>query len=309
MATPRRVVVGSRTSPLSLSQNEEILRPLRTQFPESEFVVVPITTRGDRNKDAPLLSMDRGMFVKDIEASLLRGDIDLAVHSAKDLPATLPDGLTLAAVGQRKDARDALVNRWDQPFDKLPAGARLGTSSPRRTAQLLARRPDIDIRPIRGNVGTRLDKARGEDYDGAVLAAAGLERLGRQDEISEYLSPEWCTPDAGQGALAVEARSSDEQTLEMLSKVHHTISGITVLAERAFLAAIGGGCTVPVAAYAQLEDGNIHISTMAALPDGAQVYRSETDSDARDPEAAGRQAAQALIEAGARSILDGWSPP
>ena len=303
MATPTRVVAGSRTSPLSFAQNEEILAPLRKFHPGIEFAVVPMSTRGDRAKDAPLLSMGRGMFVKEIELALLRGDIDFAVHSAKDVPSEVPEGLTLAAIGERRDPRDVLVNRWGATFDALPPGARLGTSSPRRIAQLSARRSDIEFLPIRGNVGTRLDKARSGDYDGVVLAAAGLQRLNREDEIAEYLPTVWCTPDAGQGALAVEARSGDAPVLAVLAAAHHEASGIAVTVERAFLAGIGGGCTVPVAAYATLEDRRLHISAMAALPDGTEMYRAQITGDASDPESAGRDAAKALLRQGAAEII------
>jgi hydroxymethylbilane synthase len=244
------------------------------------------------------------MFVKEIELALLEGEIDFAVHSTKDVPSALPEGLVLAAFGERKDPRDVLVNKWDAPFNELPSGSRIGTSSPRRTAQLKAVRPDIEILPIRGNVGTRLDKGRGGEYDGVVLAAAGLLRLGRQREISEYLSPDICTPDVGQGALAVEAREVDSETVEMLSKADHRPTSIAVRSERAFLESFGGGCNVPVAAYARLERDELSISTMAAVPDGSRIFRTQVTCDARDPESAGRQAAESLMEAGAEQIVD-----
>ena len=277
MTAPKRVKVGSRTSPLSLAQTEEILRPLRALEPDREFVVVPITTGGDKNKDAPLLSLGRGMFVKEIEQALLRGEIDLAVHSAKDMTSTVPDGLTIGAFGERKDPRDVLVNRWSLPFLELPSGARLGTSSPRRTAQLNALRDDIEILPIRGNVGTRIAKAASDEYDGVVLAAAGLVRLGMQGQVSEYLSPDVCIPEVGQGALAVEARASDSEVLELLARIDHKPTSTAVVAERAFLEKLGGGCQVPVAAYARLEGSELDISAMAALPDGSRIFRVRPD--------------------------------
>ena len=172
MANNRIVRVGSRTSPLALAQNEEVLSLLRPLYPDVEFKAVPITTTGDRKKDAPLLSMQRGMFVKEIELALLRREIDMAVHSAKDLTVDIPDGLAISAAAERQDPRDVQVNRWGLLIAELPEGARMGTSSPRRTAQLKAQRPDVEVVPIRGNVGTRLDKARGPDYDGVLLAAA-----------------------------------------------------------------------------------------------------------------------------------------
>ena len=303
MTTLRRVAVGSRTSPLSLAQTEEILRPLRQVYPDLEFVIVQITTRGDRQKDAPLLSMPRGMFAKDIEVALLNEEIDFAVHSAKDLPAILTDGLVLAAIGERQDPRDVLVNKWGLSLDKLPPGARLGTSSPRRTALLKAARPDIEILPIRGNVDTRMEKAFGDEYDGVVLAAAGLARLGRESEISEYLSPDVCIPDVGQGALAVEARNGDSMVLDLIASVDHRPSNVAVSAERAFSRYIGGGCKAPVAAYARLEGAELHILAMAASPDGARIFRTQETASADDPTAAGHRVAEALMKSGAADVI------
>ncbi len=290
---------------MSLAQTEEVLAPLRTAFPDVEISVVPITTGGDRRKEAPLLSMPRGMFAREIEVALLEGRIDLAVHSAKDLPAELPDGLGIAALTQRRDPRDVLVNRWRLPLSELPSGARLGTSSPRRTAQIKALRPDLEVVPIRGNVGTRLEKAKGEGYDGVVLAAAGLERLGLQDEVCEYFSPDRFTPEVGQGALLVETRTSDSRVSGMLSRVDHHPTNAEVTSERAFLAEVGGGCRVPVAAYAVLEDNALEISAMAVTPDGGRIFRSRTTHDAARPAAAGREAAEALMAAGASQIVSG----
>ena len=305
MIASNRVTVGSRTSPLSLAQTEEILGPLRRLNPRVEFVVAHITTGGDRNKTAPLLSMERGMFAKEIELALLDGEIDFAIHSAKDLPASIPAALVIGAIGERKDPRDVLVNRWRVPFLELPAGARLGTSSPRRIAQLKALRRDIEILPIRGNVGTRLEKAHGKEYDGVVLAAAGLERLGRLDEIAEHLSPNVCTPEVGQGALALEARADDSEVLELLAGVDHKPTSSCVGSERAFLQAIGGGCKVPVAAHARLEGDELHIQAMAAAPDGGRVFRVQVVCGAGDPESAGRTAAKALTSAGAAQMIAG----
>jgi hydroxymethylbilane synthase len=308
MTTTRKVTVGSRASPLSQVQTEEVLRLIRAAHPDIEISNVPLSTGGDRNKTAPLLSMGRGMFVKEIELALLNGEIDFAIHSAKDLPALLTEGLVIAAFSQRQDPRDVLIDRWGLPFVELPAGARLGTSSPRRTAQLKALRPDIEFLPIRGNVGTRVEKARGKDYDGVVLAAAGLVRLNREGEISEYLSPEICTPDVGQGALAIEARADDEDILRLLTSIDHHPTSTAVRAERAFMKAMGGGCTVPVAAYAQLDGNTLSISAMAARPDGSEIIRFAESYDASNPESAGRHAAESLLERGAASIIGKGEP-
>ena len=299
-----RMIVGSRTSPLASAQTEEVLSQLRALVSDVEFVVEPVITKGDREKDTPLESLERGVFAKEIELALLAGEADFAVHSAKDLSSTLPDGLEIAAVGRRLDARDVLVNKWDLPLQQMPAGARIGTSSPRRTAQLSALRPDIKVLPIRGNVGTRLEKAKGSDYDGVVLAAAGIMRLGRQDEIIQFLEPNSFTPEVGQGTLALEARSNDSRVAEVLNPVDHGPSGVALRAERAFLAALGGGCEMPVAAYAQQLGDSIEIVAMASTPDGSRLFRTKVTSNGEDEAAAGRRAATTLLEAGAREIID-----
>ena len=248
--------------------------------------------------------MERGMFVKEIELALLNREIDVAVHSAKDMPAVMPPGLAIAAFPKREDARDVLVNRWSASLDGLPSGARLGTSSPRRTAQIRAARPDIEILPIRGNVDTRLSKAKGEDYDGAVLAAAGIVRLGRGSEISAHLSPQKCVPDVGQGALAVQVRESDHELMQHVAGIDHAPSSAAVRAERAFLESMGGGCTTPTAAYAEIREGRLHILAMVAKPDGSEIVRLSESYSADDPTAAGVHTASALMESGGAQILE-----
>ncbi len=305
MVAGRALRVGSRTSPLSLAQTEEILAHLRASSPAREFEVVPTTTTGDREKDSPLLELGRGTFAKEIELDLIEGKIDFAVHSAKDLLSTLPEGLTLAAIGRRLDPRDVLVDRWGLGLAALPSEARIGTSSPRRTAQIKALRDDVAVLPIRGNVGTRLEKAVGDDYDGVVVAAAGLIRLGRENAVAEHLPVASFTPEVGQGTLAVEAREDDAATIGMLAKIDHAPSHVALAAERAFLAELGGGCKVPVAAYARIHGGELLISAMAALPDGSQIFRRESVYPVDDPEAAGRRAAEDLLESGAKDIVDG----
>ena len=302
--TPCQVLrIGARSSPLSLAQAEEVAAPLRKRFPDLRFEVVTLSTAGDRDRKSSLVSLGRGAFVKEIEVALLEGRIDVAVHSAKDVPSDLPEGLTLAGTVPRRDPRDVLVDRWSLPLDELPPGARLGTSSPRRTAQIKARRPDIEMTPIRGNVGTRLEKARGPDYDGVVLAAAGLARLDRLDEVAEYLPIDVCTPDVGQGTLAVEVREEDRELMKMLERIDDVPTSTALRAERAFLAALRGGCTVPVAAYGRIEDGRLRITSMAAAPDGSRVYRIDRDWPPERPEEAGIRMAQALLDTGAREIV------
>ena len=299
----RTIRVGTRTSALAMAQTDEVVGTLRMSFPDTQFQIVPITSEGDRNKDAPLLSLGRGTFAKRLEQALLDGDIDMAVHSAKDIASTLPDGLSITAYPERKDPRDVIFNRWGLRFDDLPPGATLGTSSPRRCGQLLSVRPDIQFVPIRGNVDTRLSKVGTDDCDGVVLAAAGLERLGRLDEATEILTPDLCVPDAGQGALAVETRFDDDLVKEMLEVVNHPETWAAVTAERAFVQTAGGGCRVPVAAYAVVQARELRIRTMACLPDGSTIFRKSVTGSADHPHLAGRTAAQALMQTGAESIM------
>ena len=302
----RRVVkVGSRGSALAIAQTEEAVSALRPIWPDIEFQIVRITSAGDLRKSAPLLSLGRGAFAKGVENWLLDGRVDMAVHSAKDLPVNLPDGLTIAAYPARKDARDLIVNRLNLELRELPPGAKLGTSSPRRSGQLLAARNDIQIAPIRGNVDTRLSSVGKDGLDGVALAACGLQRLGRISEATEILDPEICVPDAGQGALAVEILAEDDEMRAIVEASNHPPTWAAATAERAFVDAIGGGCRVPIAAYAVPRGGYLDIATMACLPDGSAIYRKRVKAPISDAESAGRQAARALMETGADAILYG----
>ena len=296
--------MGSRGSGLALRQTEEVLEQIRLHHGDRVFEVVTIKTGGDIAPDASLLGMGRGIFVKEIERALLDREIDLAVHSLKDLPTRLPEGLIIGAVSARSDARDVLVNRWGLPLADLPTGSRIGTSSPRRVAQLKALRPDLEALPIRGNVDTRLRKANSDEYDGVILAAAGVIRLGRQEEIAEYLSPESFVPPPGQGALAVEAREEDVETLELLASIEDSETRRTATAERAFLEALGGGCQVPVGAYARCDGDTVVMTVFLASSDGAQVFRAEAEGRADDPEQLARDSYRNLIEQGAAEVLE-----
>ncbi len=301
----RIVRVGTRGSALAIAQSEEVVSGLRDAWPDIRFRIVRITPDGDRRKSAPLLSLGRGAFAKGVEEWLLDGRIDMAVHSAKDMPSTLPEGLAIAAYPERKDARDLIVNRWGVRFHELPPGARLGTSSPRRSGQMLAARSDIEIVPIRGNVDTRLSKVGADGIDGVALAAAGLERLDRIGEATDFLDPNLCVPDAGQGALAVEILAAAEDMREMVDAVNHSPTWAAVSAERAFVEWIGGGCRVPVAAYAVPREDSLDITTMACLPDGSRIFRKRLAAPISDPESAGQAAARALMETGADAIMHG----
>ena len=301
----RQVVrVGSRGSALALRQTEEVLERLRPLCPELEFRVVTVRTHGDANASAPLAGMGLGIFVKEIEQQLLDGQLDMAVHSLKDLPTRLPDGLSLGAVLQRQDARDVLVSSLGGGLSELPEGARIGTSSPRRESQIRNRCPQVTVLPIRGNVETRLQKAHGEEYDGVVLAAAGLIRLGLTEQISEYLSPQEFVPPPGQGVLAVEVRSDDDRMLDLLRSVEHRPTRYAITAERAFLEALGGGCQVPVGAYARSEGELLMLTVFLGSPDGQKVFRAKLRGLTHDPLQLAGDAYLALVERGGGELLE-----
>lgn len=304
MSTRKVVTIGSRGSRLALLQDEEVLSELRPRHPDVDFQVVTVRTRGDVNAAAPLTGMGVGIFVKEIERELLEGRLDMAVHSLKDLPTKLPEGLALGAVLRRQDPRDVLVNRWHCPLDQLPQGARIGTSSPRRQAQLKRLCPQAVAVPIRGNVETRVRKALGEECDGAILAAAGLIRLGLADHVAEYLSPQQFVPPPGQGALAVEVRADDERMLELLRPIEHPETRFAVTTERAFLEKLGGGCQLPVGAYARSEGELLLVTVFLSSPDGRKTFRAKLEGLTHDPLQLASDAYLALVERGGGELLE-----
>ena len=297
------IKVGSRGSGLALRQTEEALAQLRPLNPDLEFKVITVRTQGDANPAASLVGMGRGIFVKEIEQELQSGQLDMAVHSLKDMPTQLPQGLTLGAVLTRQDPRDVLVNRWRCRLARLPQGARIGTSSPRREAQLKRYSPQVTVLPIRGNVETRLSKAHGEDYDGAVLAAAGLIRLGLTQHIAEHLSPQQFVPAPGQGVLAVEVRADDDRMLELLQPIDHASTRYAITAERAFLELLGSGCQVPVGAYAQSEGEMLLLTVFIGERDGHKSFRAKVEGLTHDPLQLASDAYLALIERGGEALL------
>lgn len=283
-----------------------MIAALQRRFPEHGFVVQTIKTLGDRVVDVPLSHFGTtGVFVKEIDRLLLDGAIDIAVHSLKDVPPEETPGLVLAAFPQRADPRDALVSRDGQRFLALPPDARVGTSSVRRRAQLRARRPDLRyLDNLRGNVDTRLRKLAQGDYDAIVLAAAGLERLGRADEIAERLPTDLCLPDAGQGILSVQVRADDREAIEIVSRIDDPAVRAQALAERAVLRSFGGGCKVPVAAYAQPVGTGIHLEGLVAAMDGSRILRASADGPADVAEALGQMLWSQLAAAGAAELLN-----
>lgn len=265
-----------------------------------------VATTGDRFKEAPFWALgERGVFVKELQRALLAGEVDIAVHSLKDLPSTLPPGLVLGAVPEREDPRDVLVSRHGLGLKNLPPGARLGTSSVRRGAFLRAFRPDFVVVPLRGNVDTRLRKALTEDYDGVVLAAAGIGRLGLTDRATEFIPPEVMPPAPGQGALAVEARADAPEILDLLARIDDPEVRAATAAERAFMRVLEGGCAVAVGAYGRVVDGRLLLLGAVAAPDGSRIFKDEASGDPDRPEALGEELARRLLAMGAGEVLRG----
>ena len=285
------VRIGTRGSRLALAQAGLVADELRRCGATVE--VVAIRTSGDR----PVAQGDKSRFVKEIEEGLLAEQVDLAVHSAKDVPGVLPEGLAIVGVPERVDPRDALCGA--RGLDELDQGARVGTSSLRRRAQLLAARPDLEIEELRGNVDTRLRRLAEGDYDAVVLAAAGLARLGRSEEGA----PIELTPAPGQGCLALEARAGDERVAELAAELTHRESLVCLTAERAVVSALDTSCRTPVAAYARVEDGRLRLDAFVGLPDGSSWIRDGLDGDPEDPAALGEEIAARLIAAGAGELL------
>jgi len=278
----KTLVIGTRASTLALVQTERVLELLRAAHPGIGLEVRHISTRGDRITDRPLAELGRnGVFVTEIEAALRNRDIDLAVHSAKDLPSRLAPDMMIGAFLAREDPRDVLVSRFG-PLDALPRGARVGTSSPRRTAQLRALRPDLQLADVRGNVDTRLRRLAEGDYDALVLAAAGLVRLGRAAEITERLDPDVMLPAVGQGALAIEVRAGDGPILGLVAPLNHPATGCAVEAERAFLAELGGDCAAVAGALATATSaGRLHLAGLLGADDG-RLIRGQLDGELQD---------------------------
>lgn len=301
------VVVGTRGSPLAMTQTKSVVEALRRRYPAVEFSLREIRTTGDLAAEAPMRTLPRGLFAKELEAALASGEIDMAVHSFKDLPTELAPGLSIAAICEREDPRDVLVTPGKRTLAQLPAGSRLGTSAPRRLAQLKARRSDLQIVAIRGNVGTRIRKALEGEVDGVVLAAAGIRRLGLEAEIAEYLEPEVSLPAVGQGALAIEVRADDRRMIDIAGAADHRESRIAVTAEMAVLRRLGGGCRTPIAAYARLEGSvrqTLLLQAMVASSDGQRMVRGEARGPAADAAAIGDRLAKELLDQGAGAILE-----
>lgn len=298
------MIIGTRGSALALWQAEYVKTLLEARYPDLRFELRIIRTEGDEVTNVPLASFgSRGVFVKEIQNALLAGQVDLAVHSLKDLPSQGGLGLMLAAVPEREDARDVLISRHNVPLAKLPKGAMIGTSSPRRSAQIKAFRSDFVTADLRGNLDTRLNKAGRGDYDGVVLAAAGIHRLGLRDRVTEYLSFEVSLPAGGQGALAIEARADDGKTIRVTQALDHGPTRRAVNAERACLRAMNAGCQAPLGVFGEDTDGVLRLRAVAVSLDGCRVARATLEGPATEAVAIGERLAGVMLSRGAAEIV------
>ena len=300
----REIRIATRKSALALWQAEYVKARLEQAHPGLKVSLVPMVSRGDKLLDAPLAKIGgKGLFVKELETALLDNEADIAVHSMKDVPMDFPEGLGLFCICEREDPRDAFVSNTFASLDELPAGSVVGTSSLRRQAQLLALRPDLKIHFLRGNVNTRLAKLDAGEYDAIILAAAGLIRLGFGARIRASISVEASLPAGGQGAVGIECRSADAEIHALLAPLHHRETALRVTAERALNKHLNGGCQVPIACYALLEDEQLWLRGLVGQPDGGLLLRAEGRAPAADAEALGVQVAEALLAQGASAIL------
>lgn len=300
--------IATRKSPLALWQAEFVKQALLNLYPELTVELVPMVTKGDKILDVPLAKIGgKGLFIKELEHALLTNKADIAVHSTKDLPMLLPQGLSVPIFMKREDPSDAFVSNKYSRIDELPQNAVIGTSSLRRGTQIKAYRPDVQIKDLRGNVGTRLGKLDNDEYDVIILASSGLMRLGLDSRIAHRIPTEVCLPAVGQGALAIEVRSDDEQVLNLLSPLNCPKTHSCISAERAFNKKLEGGCQVPIAGHAVINDNQIHLQGLVANQDGSTLLTASEVADvASNPETLGIKVADELLNQGAKQILDSF---
>ncbi len=297
--------IATRKSPLALWQAEYVSKMLKHHHPELEVELIKMTTQGDKILDTPLAKVGgKGLFVKELEAGMLEGRADIAVHSMKDVPVDLPNGLHLPVICPREDPRDALVSNEHESFYSLPQGARVGTSSLRRQCQLKAERPDLVILDLRGNVNTRLAKLDAGEYDAIILATAGLVRLGMEDRIRERLAPEISLPAIGQGAVGIECRSDDARVNNLIQALNDRDTALRMTAERAMNAGLNGGCQVPIAGFAELSQDALMLRGLVGEPDGRTIIRAEIAGPTENAEEMGQVLAEDLLARGADKILE-----
>jgi hydroxymethylbilane synthase len=300
----RKLRLGTRRSALALAQSMWVKKEIEAHWPDTEVDLREFTTKGDKILDVPLAKIGgKGLFVKEIENAILRGDADIAVHSLKDVPSQLPEGLEVSVFPVREDPRDALISRDGVRLEDLPRGAKIGTSSLRRMAQLKAVRPDLEIVSLRGNLDTRLRRLDEGKYDAIILAAAGLCRLGMEHRITQLLSPEIMLPAVGQGALGIEFRSKDTELRQILSSIHHEETAVCVRAERAFLTKLEGGCQFPLAAFAQLREDILYIEGMLGNKSGTTLIKMNREGTPDRPESLGTALGEDVLAAGGTEIL------
>ncbi|MEH0021173.1 MAG: hydroxymethylbilane synthase [Desulfobacter sp.] len=300
------VRIGTRGSQLALWQANHIKSCIENAFPDTRVEIITIKTTGDRITDRPLAAVGgKGLFVKEIETALMEGRIDLAVHSMKDMPGELPPGLVIGAIPERENPFDVMISGRDNVLADYPQGARIGTSSLRRGSQLKHARPDLEIRSIRGNLDTRLRKLKSGEYDAIVLAAAGLRRLGQENEITEYLDETTMVPAVGQGALCIETRENDPEMAPFMDALDHGPTRICVQGERAFLRQIEGSCHIPVACFGKIrEDDTVLLTAVVASEDGQEIIKETITTPAERVETGGRELAERLLDNGGRRILE-----
>lgn len=297
--------IATRKSALALWQAEYVKAQLEQAYPDLQVELVPMVSRGDKILDVPLAKVGgKGLFVKELEHALLEGRADIAVHSMKDVPMEFPDGLGLTVICPREDPRDAFVSNTYDTLADLPSGSVVGTSSLRRQCQLLAKRPDLEVKFLRGNVNTRLQKLDDGQYDAIILACAGLIRLEMGDRIREYIAPEFCLPAGGQGAVGIESRTDDDRITQLLQVLHCSTTAEQVLAERAVNRHLEGGCQVPIGCFAvHTDDGQLWLRGLVGDPDGSVLLEEELRGPVAEAEALGVKLAERLLKAGAKEIL------
>lgn len=304
MLMKKEIKIGTRRSVLALWQANWIKDNLLNNYPDLSVTLIKITTSGDKFLDAPLSEVGgKGLFTKEIEEALLDQRVDIAVHSMKDVPALLPEKLSIAVITEREDPRDVLISKEKVTLSNLPEGARVGTSSLRRQAQLLKFRPDLKILPLRGNVGTRINKLENNDFDAIVLAAAGVKRLKWENKITEYIDTDICLPAIGQGALGLEIRANDQDILRHIKSFDHQKTHIALTAERALLKKLQGGCQVPIAAYGEVDEKNIKLTAMVSSIDGKRFIKESSLSSLYKAEQLGLEVAERLLLNGADEII------
>ncbi len=297
--------IATRKSPLAMWQAEHVAAALKAAHPGLQVEIHGMSTQGDKILDTPLAKIGgKGLFIKELEQGILDGQADIAVHSMKDVPVELPEGLHLAVIMSREDPRDAFVSNQYSGFDALPEGACVGTSSLRRQSQLAELRPDLVIKSLRGNVNTRLAKLDAGDYDAIILASAGLIRLGFESRITAFIGPEQSLPAIGQGAVGIECRCDDEAVNRLIAPLHDAETAVCVRAERAMNARLNGGCQVPIAGYAMLESGHLWLRGLVGEPDGSRIIRGEVEGTPEEAQSMGAGLAERLLEWGAAGILD-----